>query len=1204
MKLKQFINGLLNAAKKIPIDLENSSFTDLTPIDDIDNVDPGRSYSKAISYALENPRIKNIALTGPYGSGKSSIIRAYEKNNNYNFLNISLASFNEDDKKPIDPILIERSILQQMLYGVDADKLPYSRFKRISVPTLPEIKALLLVSWAIVVFFLYHHRNELLNLESYSLTWFVWVLLVDFAISLPVILISDLYKASFGISLKKISLTNAEIETGECSENSILNHHLDEIIYFFQQTKYDVVVIEDLDRFGNPEIFVKLREINKLINDNEKTHEIKFLYALKDDMFAHKNRAKFFDFIIPVVPIINSSNSLDKMLERLKEHDFAKRIDTQFLREVSLYIDDLRLIHNIFNEFVIYYERLKSKSLDVTKLLAMMIYKNVYPNDFENLHHGKGALFEICKKRPEYLQKTKDQLKDEIGELRTYIKLAENEKAGSIQELISTYVGHIVMHHTSNQPVVGIVCHGQHIKFSQFTTFEQFELLVSDTNIHLSTQTPYQNSFPINKSFPQIEEVINPGETFLIRKKNIENKAESKKIELQKKVQKLEKEIAGLSQLQLFQILKNSDIKLDELISKYEITDGELLKYLVSEGYLDENYHLYISNFHEGRLTKNDHDYLLTIRNFNPPDPNQKIDKPKEVCANMREEDFEHKYVLNVTLIDYLFENSQISQKRIESAMHYISEIFEQSEDFFTAYFITGKHLDKFIRNLSQKWPGLASAAISSKHEAELISYILRFVDSKYISENMNTENLLTDYLSKQGPLVLASDLQLPDDYNVLKRLDVRFHGLLSLEKNNAVLEFAHTECLYAISSDNVNYVLQKFADPQRIDIINPDKANYTSILAAGSEHLKKYVEENLSDYFEKVFLTLPDNSEESEAAIMALLNHEMLDDGQRKITISKQNHIFETFEGIPETLWSHMFREQKVVISWNNISKYLNYKDSGKEVVTELLRRRNVVDSLSNSNISTQDLGKDESSSLSSFVLNNDEINDSDYCKLINCFPYWYRNFPTEISKEKIKYLAEARKVRLTEKSFNYAGNDNQLAATLISKNFDEYLESQEIYPINDDVRELLLSSEISNENKISVCFDVTPSGAIKSEQLSRLIANVLVSNEIDYSKIDDAVLSSAIINAQTTSDSIRLLMKCILTWDEKKTMEVLAGLPEPFSKISVYGKQPKLDHNEQNLAFANLLEKKGFISSMKEKSDSIIINTFKSSDHSEEND
>jgi hypothetical protein len=1203
MKLKT--NGPLIRQKKTPVDLENSSFTHLTPIDDINNVDPDRSYSKAISYALKNPRIKNIALTGPYGSGKSSIIKAYEKSSDYKFLNISLASFKEEDNNSIDKTLIERSILQQMLYGADANKLPYSRFKRISTPVQPLFKSMLLVSWAIAADFLYPHRDEIFDFKFYessiSFLWFGKISLVAFVFLLTVELISAIYKASFGVSLKKISLTNAEIETGESPENSILNRHLDEIIYFFQVTDYDVVVIEDIDRFGDPEIFVKLREINKLINDNEKTREIKFLYALKDDMFDHKNRAKFFDFIIPVVPIINSSNSLDKMHERLKEHDFAKSIDTQFLREVSLYIDDLRLIHNIFNEFVIYYERLKSESLNVTKILAMMIYKNAYPNDFENLHHGKGALFEICKKKDEYLQKSKDQLKEEIKKLRISLELANTEKARSVRELIAIYIGHIVAH--ANQPVSGIsLSNNIQIPFSQLITFDQFKPLISDLNIQFYNQNNYRVG--PSKSFAQLEEEINPGETFLSRKKNIENNPEPNKIELQQKIRQLEKEISELSLKQLSQLIQSCDIELDESIEECNITDGELLVYLVKNGYLDENYHFYISNFHEGRLTKNDRDYLLTIRNFNPPEPNQKIDTPKEICANMREEDFGYKYVLNVNLIDYLLENEKVSSKHIDSAMSYISKNFEQSEAFFSAYFNAGKYVADFIRYLSKKWPGLASAAISSKHEAELISYILRFVDAKYISENMNADNKLADYLSKQGHLVLASDLQLPNDYNVFKRLGVRFHGLLSLEKNNAVVEFAHTECLYAITSDNVNYVLQKFADPQRIDTINPDNANYTSILAAGSENLKEYVEENLPDYFEKVFLTLPDNSEENETAIKTLINHEMIDDGQRKITISKQNHIFETFEGIPETLWSHMLKEQKVVISWYNISKYLNYKDCDKGIVTELLGHQNVVDSLSSSNISIDDLGEDESLLLSDFVFYNDEINDFEYCKLINCLPYIYPDFPTEISKEKIKYLTKTRRVKLTEQSFSYVVNDNQLAATLISKNFNEYLKEKEKYPISDDVRELLLSSEISNENKISICLDVTPSGATKSKQLSRLISNVLVSNEIDCSKIDDAVLSSAIINAQTASDSIRLLMKCILTWDEKKTMEVLAALPEPFSKISVYGKQPKLDHNEQNLAFAKLLEKKGFISSIKEKSNSIIINTFKSSDHSEESD
>jgi len=322
MKLNQLVNKLFKKEDEIIYAKEDSPFTSLTPIDNATSIDV---YKEALSFALGEEPIKNIAITGPYGSGKSSIIQTFEKQNTkYKFLNISLASFKEEEDKA-DIKLIERSILQQMLYGVDADKLPYSRFKRISTPEHPLIKASLFVMWMLAVFLLYRHQNEFLTFELCSMAGVFWLLCIDLAISLPILLVSDIYQASFGLSLNKVSLKNAEIEVGDHSENSILNRHLDEIIYFFQQTKYDVVVIEDLDRFGDPEIFVKLREINKLINDNGKSNRrVRFLYALKDDMFTHKKRAKFFDFIIPVVPVINSSNSLEKMLPRLNGHHFSR----------------------------------------------------------------------------------------------------------------------------------------------------------------------------------------------------------------------------------------------------------------------------------------------------------------------------------------------------------------------------------------------------------------------------------------------------------------------------------------------------------------------------------------------------------------------------------------------------------------------------------------------------------------------------------------------------------------------------------------------------------------------------------------------------------------------------------------------------------------------------------------------------------------
>ncbi len=123
--------------------------------------------------------------------------------------------------------------------------------------------------------------------------------------------------------------------------------------------------------------------------------------------------------------------------------------------------------------------------------------------------------------------------------------------------------------------------------------------------------------------------------------------------------------------------------------------------------------------------------------------------------------------------------------------------------------------------------------------------------------------------------------------------------------------------------------------------------------------------------------------------------------------------------------------------------------------------------------------------------------------------------------------------------------------------------------------------------------------SGAIK--RLSRIIADLILSNGVDCSKIDYTVLSAAIISTQTSSDSIRLFIKCLSFWDEKKTMEVLAELPEPYCEIALYGKRPKLDNNKTNLEFVRLLKDNDFISSIKEEKDLIKVNTFRNSDHSE---
>jgi hypothetical protein len=433
-----------------------SRYVDLAPTD---QADPAGVYSSALTKATHNPRVMNIALTGPYGSGKSSIIKSFLKRYERPVLQISLASFLPEalpeagsSNGKVSRQEIERSILQQMLYGADAKRLPLSRFKRIQSPSRwSMLVSLFMIIGVIACWHLFLKRDAIITgayFRPFDMT--NWFNLLAFAIGGGFIwqAVHNLYIASFGISLKSISLKDIEIAPNAATEESILNRHLDEIIYFFQSTKYDLVVIEDLDRFNNPDIFVTLREINSLVNANLRgKRHIRFLYALRDDMFVNTDRTKFFEFIVPVIPIINSSNSIDKVLEQGKRLSLDDRLDHQFLREVSRYLNDLRLIQNIFNEYAVYVANLETESehnLDVNKLLAVLIYKNVFPSDFENLHRGKGKLAEVLRSHDRYIVASESRYTVEISRIEELIDQGNKQLPNDITELRRIYAMAIV----------------------------------------------------------------------------------------------------------------------------------------------------------------------------------------------------------------------------------------------------------------------------------------------------------------------------------------------------------------------------------------------------------------------------------------------------------------------------------------------------------------------------------------------------------------------------------------------------------------------------------------------------------------------------------------------------------------------------------------------------------------------------------------
>ena len=485
-----------------------------------------------IANKLGDENVRNIALTGPYGSGKSSVLRTLMRDYpKANYLSISLATLEDDtlyknlidkdkeaqqnkgtdknDKKipkEKDEInhLIEYSILQQIIYKEKASKLRQSRLKRIQDIRLPKALmiagAIVLAVIAVIVLF----EPEFLMVESLrsifscSTGWKkVWDLLcVVYLTGVSIFFIGKIFVATYNSKVNKLNFKDGEISIAE--NTSVFNKHLDEIIYFFEVTKYNVVIIEDLDRFETTHIFLKLRELNQLLNSsNSVGRRIVFIYAVRDDIFNDTNRTKFFDYITSIIPVINPSNSKAKLKAALKERGFDENeILDNDLSEMAFFIQDMRMLTNIANEYSQYRQRLCSpdkKDLEPTKLLAMIVYKNCHPKDFADLHKREGAVYQCLNNKQQFVAEALKVLDDKKKEIEANKKLHEENKHFKENEFKLLFLNELS---TQLSPKLALIrLNNTNYTLKQISEDENlFRQLLSQNTITYLSPGPYNNN--------------------------------------------------------------------------------------------------------------------------------------------------------------------------------------------------------------------------------------------------------------------------------------------------------------------------------------------------------------------------------------------------------------------------------------------------------------------------------------------------------------------------------------------------------------------------------------------------------------------------------------------------------------------------------------------------------------------------------------
>lgn len=1183
--------------------MEDDKQVSLTPaLLNRDNENDKKQYRSVLNLArkIEEKDILNIALTGPYGSGKSSILRTLKKDfPKYKYLSISLATLKSplDNKKEeidIDTMnnRIEYSILQQLIYKEKQETLYNSRLKRIyhkSVWVQYALSfAIILYAVALIIVFepsflkvewiCNRLSNPVLNKWSD-----IFALLYIFIAT--IIFSQKTIKSLSNSKLNKLNLKNGEIELKENKEDtSVFNKHMDEIVYFFEVTDYNVVIIEDLDRFNNTDIFLKLREVNQLLNQsNSVRRKVTFIYAVKDDMFFDEERTKFFDYITTVIPIINSSNSADKLKDELEIKGFSD-LNVEVIESLAFFIDDMRLLKNIVNEYAQYREKLDEK-LDQNKLLAMIVYKNYHPKDFADLHKGKGILYDCLHKKNELLVERNRQIDEHIGVITKKLQALEATHDIQEKELRLVYIEEYrkKLSKQNGNNAFSFFVENNFIPLEDIAENETlFNSFISQSSIQYQCFKRYSNNSyygvryyydtseeSCTIQFSQIEKIVNSDFTY------------HERLEALREGEKKYRE-----QIKLLELSRNNhyatpikELLLDVDMQTHKIFDGlkvsKMLEAFLKEGLINEDYFDYISFFFGKSINKHDHDFILELKLRHSLPYDYHIDKVGQCVKNIPDKCYNDVSILNIQVVDYI--SQHIGDESNNAKLHSIAHVIKNNKkwDFLIDFYKSVEDSSSLFNHLGNITDGLWK--IFAKHSSdELFEAWLRFLELKHStkeSRNWLCKNFA--FISHRVDLI---------GFDTVKQ--IVSNGKLIFTDINAdsecLLEYVVENEAYMLTPENVACAFVYYRK-ERIKTLDHYPLNVTMLRSCESaKPVSDYIDERLDDALNNVFIT-DAAKQESVKIILEIINSENIAaETKYKYLLGQQNKI--SLSDINDTQWEFAIEVDIVIPSWSEI--YTFYK-SQNNIITSRLGTFIIkhIDEL----IDISELEDAQKELLAHSVLLTSNFEIPVYDKLIKIFD------GITFEDEDISSVDSAHfKSLLCADMLPYSryytttirDNHSDVLIYYVDRSLDECIGEIEELPTDMRLYKYLMrDSRVIGEKSLSVVQHFLPH-IVWDNELANITLPVVKNNieKFDYDTVK-IILSDSTNLQERLSFLIELIEKYKDDFDI--VAELIESLDDPYRSITDKSKRAAIENNHMNKILLERLKTIGYISSYREDDD-----------------
>ena len=1199
-----------NGAKQLAQEQENITFEKLTPT--TLSPDEMRGYNEALDFIFKEEDLLNIAISGPYASGKSSVFKTYEdEHKELNGIHISLSYFSPNLKSKIenqnpdneftfnDELMLERKIINQLIHQIDPKQIPYTDFK-----VKAESKSWINIFWAsiISVFFccVIYIDKTLLN------KW------LEDPTQLTLILIGSLFALITFVSYKiidlqhrknlirKLKIFESELDISSECDVSYFDKYLDEIIYILDKSKLHFIVFEDIDRYDDNLILSKLRELNYIYNKRQKNRKrkltkrktIKFIYLIKDEIFDSKERTKFFDYILPIVPVMDNSNSLGKMEQLFKSKNIYSDFSISFLDTLSLYLDDIRLIKNICNEYIIYKKKLPNQASWFKKenLLAIIVYKNIFPEDYSltRLGLGQGVVHRIIesliKQRNSIYQTQIEQFDSKIQLKKEEIENLEPNHLENLDELEALY-----------------------IKFPSELDYRDLVFndgtIVSTLNTKEFISKLKRNNYKIinRRVIKELDckEYFNDLEKnneYKNRKKKLKIIPENKKSTLEEEIRKLEKEKLQLKSpnkiSEIIKIKQANNITIDNIFkahiddptkheqykykSEYEKLASScyfpLLRTLIIQGYIDENYNDYTSFYDEQGLPQND---MLFLRNINERILNDwqlELKKPEIVLKRLNADNsskFNEPAVLNFSLLDHILATNKIrdlsqfiilfkSTYPVDFINEYLARSYTLLINNNTKY--QPEYLCLFVKQINiQLWNIWASIYMLDQR----LYLYLSFIHNQPIElENMNGQAPLKAFIE-----CLTDFLCIDEEWNrIFQLLDETENHLSKITDAFAIMniqfkqiEHSTPELLALVETNDyyeLNYVNVKHILEKKYNLTNLDYSNIIQAVMnlSNDAPIKLYFLSTPAPLVSSIANSDILIIDDSEDTVLFILNHWDILPTIKTTYINKISLTIKLLEQVTDKgVWNILLEKQKIEYSAENIAYYFfNYELEDEHENKERKINNQLADFINNDNenITPQQadlekliLDEDDIDLFFRQIILNTELNPDKYSMLIA----WFNgkccsNFnDTGVSKENISILIQLKAIVLGKEQDldfireNYPDNIQEF----IIHNFNDYINklNKDSSLINDEEIISLLSEEISLNKKFSLLALTKKPISINNKNYPTELQNYILKNNFDVSDL------TYITNHQfynSTTDEIKATIKHLCVEYQEEILEI----------------------------------------------------------------